>query len=260
MIAVGRDHERARSSGVRIVDMGAGIEQGRRRLEVPMPGGEQDGRRAAVRHQEIAGAVGVPRRVLELLPHRRSRMDIGAACQQRAHNRRLPLIDRPHERRLTMHVLGGIDVGAVIDQQRDGLTLPLRPAVIRASPEASPRPDRRRHPAACRRWPHRRSGWRASGVAPSSLARLTSAPARTSSSVAVQVRPVNRPPATPSRHRPAAAHSRPRRSAARGRSIAPLRTASVSDAPESAATAVPARAPRSGKRRPSSATGDGGNG
>ena len=74
-----------------------------------------------MRHEEIAGAVGVPRRVLELLPHRRSRVDIGAACQQRAHDRRMPLIDRPHERRLTTHVLGGIDVGAVIDQQRDGL-------------------------------------------------------------------------------------------------------------------------------------------
>ena len=64
-----RHDQRAGAGGFGVLNVGSGVDEDSGGLDIPVARDEEQWCRAAVCHPEIAGGVGVARRVLKLVPH-----------------------------------------------------------------------------------------------------------------------------------------------------------------------------------------------
>ena len=76
-----------------------------------------------MRHSEIAGRIGVARRVFQLVPDLRTGLQVRVALDEQARDIGVLLRDRPHQRGLPAFQFGCVDVGAVLEKPLDGPTV-----------------------------------------------------------------------------------------------------------------------------------------
>ena len=119
--AVRRYDQRARAGGRDVVDVGARVDEHSGGLDVTVTRGEEQRRRAALRHPEVAPRVGVARGVLQLVRDLRADVQVRAILDQHARDIGVLLGDRPHQRALSALVLGRVDVGATLEKPLDRL-------------------------------------------------------------------------------------------------------------------------------------------
>ena len=121
--AMRSDDERAGAGGVGVVHVGSGLDEHPGRLDVTVTGGEDQRRRTSVHHPEVAGRIGIARRVLQLGPHARACVQVRVVLDQNARDVGVHLGDRPHQSGLPPLALGCVDVGAMFEKLLDRLNL-----------------------------------------------------------------------------------------------------------------------------------------
>ena len=158
LVAEAGQHQRGLAVRRPIVDVGARVEQEPRVLDAAVAGREEQRRRAAL---------GLQHGLLEGVPHaavHRQEVTVGSRARRRrrrASSTRTAsgfvLGGRPHQRRLPVRLLAGVDVGAVVDErgQRIGGAGPRarhqrglahRGGRVRVGPRVEELPDHRRAP------------------------------------------------------------------------------------------------------------------
>ena len=123
--AVDRKNERAAAVRRRVVHVRTRLQQHASGFDLPLLDGEQQRRKAAdVVRQAALAACELSAHRDAALSCRCARLDIGACVEQTPDDRGVTLGDRPHERRLLVRVLGGVDVGAALEEQLNDPAVP----------------------------------------------------------------------------------------------------------------------------------------